>query len=469
MIARYTLPEMEKIWCDRSKYQYWLRVELEVCRALAQRGSIPRNAWRSLERQCEELLKQGGVDPARVDALEAVTRHDVIAFTTAVAERIGPESRYIHFGLTSSDVVDTALSLATTDAAKLIDSSCLSLIGALMKAAERYQSLPTIGRSHGIYAEPTSFGLKFLGSAVEFGRGLLRFRQVSAEMAFGKLSGAVGVSAHEGPEFEAKVLARLGLQREWVSTQVVPRDRHAAWLGAVALLGAAIERLAIELRHLQRTEVAEVREGFAKGQKGSSAMPHKRNPISSENLTGIARMLRGYADISLENIALWHERDISHSSVERVVFPDASSLLHYALTRMTKVIENLEVDERRVRLRVEEAGSLPFSGHFLLALVSRGVSREEAYQWVQRNALRSLDEKLNFVSLIEKDQDVRKFLTSSDIRRLGSLEFQLRNVRQIFKEAREYLRDSLYVRKGRVQKVASRARVHKKGNRSGAK
>jgi adenylosuccinate lyase len=233
--------------------------------------------------------------------------------------------------------------------------------------------------------------------------------------------------------------------------------------------GAAIERLAIELRHLQRTEVAEVREGFAKGQKGSSAMPHKRNPISSENLTGIARMLRGYADISLENIALWHERDISHSSVERVVFPDASSLLHYALTRMTKVIENLEVDERRVRLRVEEAGSLPFSGHFLLALVSRGVSREEAYQWVQRNALRSLDEKLNFVSLIEKDQDVRKFLTSSDIRRLGSLEFQLRNVRQIFKEAREYLRDSLYVRKGRVQKVASRARVHKKGNRSGAK
>ncbi|MEK6578234.1 MAG: adenylosuccinate lyase, partial [Bdellovibrionota bacterium] len=307
MIARYSRPEMAKIWDDRHRYQVWLKVELAVCQELAKEGLIPRKDWSELSAKLEKLLKKGGVDPARVEEIENVTRHDVIAFTTAVAELIGPTSRYIHFGLTSSDVIDTSLSLIIKEAGDLLSANIRTLIETLSKQAKRYEALPTIGRSHGMFAEPTSFGLKFLSWHSEWTRNLERLYRAIAGISFGKMSGAVGVNAHWGPDFEEKVLARLGLNREPVSTQVIPRDRHAEFIAALALCGCTIERMAVELRHLQRSEVSEVLEPFRKGQKGSSAMPHKRNPISSENLTGCARLLRSYCHASLENTALWHE------------------------------------------------------------------------------------------------------------------------------------------------------------------
>jgi len=435
MIARYTLPEMAQIWDDRHRYQVWLKVELAVCAELARERLIPPKDWKELRSKSEELLKRGGVDPKRVDHFEAVTRHDVIAFTTAVAEQIGPVSRYIHFGLTSSDVVDTSLSILIQEAGEILLKDIGILLKTLKAQAKRYEKVATIGRSHGIFAEPTSFGLKFLGWYAEWKRNETRLRAALKNLAVGKLSGAVGVNAHWKPAFEEKVLKSLKLAREEVSTQVIPRDRHAELMSVLAICGSSMERIAIELRHLQRSEVAEVLENFKKGQKGSSAMPHKRNPISSENLTGAARLLRSYAQAALENVALWHERDISHSSVERLIFPDAMILLDYALNRLNGLVGEVVVRTENVQANLEKAGDAVFSGHFLLDLVREGVTREDAYAWVQNCALQSFETGENFLSLMAKHPEVKKKLSPKKIRELGSIKYQLRNVAEIYRRS----------------------------------
>lgn len=435
MIARYTRPEMGQIWTDRNRYQVWLEVELAVCEELVVEGVIPKKDWMELQKKARELMNAGGVDPERVEHHEAITRHDVIAFTTAVAERLGPISRYIHYGLTSSDVVDTALSLLLQRAGAVLLDDIEKLLGSLKAQAIQYRDLPTIGRSHGIFAEPTSFGLKFLGWYCEWERNLARLKDALEGVCTGKLSGAVGANPHWGPDFEERVLKRIGLDREPVSTQVLPRDRHAHLMGVLAVCGSSLERMAVELRHLQRSEVGEVLEGFKKGQKGSSAMPHKRNPISSENLTGAARLLRSYSQAALENVALWHERDISHSSVERVIFPDATILLNYALNRMNQVLQELVVREEKVAENLERAGPTVFSGHFLLALVKTGATREEAYAWVQECALSSLEGKGQFIELLCRHPQVSQRLSQKTIRQLGSIDFQLRNVREMYQRA----------------------------------
>jgi adenylosuccinate lyase len=434
MVERYTHPEMAGIWTDRNKYLLWLKVELAVCEEMAQKKMITPSDWKVLKKKGEELIEAGGVDPKRVDKFEKVTRHDVIAFTTAVAEKIGPQSRYIHFGLTSSDVLDTGLSLQIQEAGAILQKDVQALLKILKKLSQKWKKLPTIGRSHAIYAEPTSFGLKFLGWYTEWKRNLKRLDTALEGCRVGQLSGAVGVNAHWSPSFEKKVLGRLKLRREPVSTQVIPRDRHAELMLTMAICGASLERISVELRHLQRSEVGEVLEGFKKGQKGSSAMPHKRNPISSENLTGAARMLRSYSQAAIENITLWHERDISHSSVERVFFPDAMTLLDYALKRMTGVLENLVIREQGVKANLEDAGKTVFSGHFLLELVKRGASREDAYRWIQSCALAHLDGGGDFIELLSEEENISALLSSDEIKKLGSLSYQLRHVDEIYEE-----------------------------------
>lgn len=435
MIERYSRPEISRIWDDRNRYLIWLRVELAVCEELAREKLISRKDWKELDEKVGKLIAAGGVDPKRVDFHERVTRHDVIAFTTAVAEQIGPISRYIHFGLTSSDVVDTSLSLLLGEAGGILVDDVRVLLKTLKRLATKYRRLPTIGRSHGIFAEPTSFGLKFLGWHAEWIRNLARLERALEGMRYGKLSGAVGVNAHWDPDFEMRVLKRLGLKREPVSTQVIPRDRHADFMQTLALCGSSLERIAVELRHLQRTEVSEVMEGFSKGQKGSSAMPHKRNPISSENLSGCARLLRSYAQASLENVALWHERDISHSSVERIALPDATILLDYALNRMNRVLDELVVREDRVKSHLDAAGATVYSGHLLLGLVKAGASREQAYLWVQKCAHDSLEGKGDFLDLVEAHPEISGFLGSREIRAMASSRHQLRNVPKIYARA----------------------------------
>jgi adenylosuccinate lyase len=435
MIARYSRPEMSRIWDERQKYLVWLNVEMAVCAELAHEKLIPESDWLELQMRVKALLKKGGVDPKRVEEHEAITRHDVIAFTTAVAEEVGPVSRYIHFGLTSSDVLDTALSLSLGQAGEQLQVLVEKFLQTLKHSAEKYKDLPTIGRSHGIFAEPTSFGLKFLGWYAEWQRNQARLAEALERMRYGKLSGAVGVNPHWSPAFEEKVLQSLGLKREPVSTQVVPRDRHAEFMNVLALLGASLERIAIELRHLQRSEVGEVMEGFKKGQKGSSAMPHKRNPISSENITGCARLLRSYAQAAIEDVALWHERDISHSSVERVILPDATLILDYALHRMNSVLEGLVVQTERVAQNLMSAGPTVYSGHYLLELVKAGASREDAYVWVQQCALATLEGKGEFLELIAQHAEIRQKLSDKKIKELGSIQHQLRNVDEIYRKA----------------------------------
>lgn len=435
MIARYTRPEMAEIWSDRARLKHWLEVEYAVCEALAGERVISRKDWRELKPKLQKLLRAGGVDPNRVAEIEKTTRHDMIAFTTAVAEKVGPTSRWVHFGLTSSDVIDTALALQLGRAGALLLKDIQALMSALKRRAEETKALATIGRSHGIFAEPTSFGLKFLGWHAEWKRNHARLARALEMLRRGKLSGAVGVNAHWGPAFEAKVLRKMGLDREPVSTQVIPRDRHAEFMAVVALCGASLERMAVELRHLQRSEVGEVIEGFAKGQKGSSAMPHKRNPISGENLTGLARLMRSYAHAALEDVALWHERDISHSSVERVIFPDGTILLNYAIHRMTDLVLNLGIQKGRVKENLDRAGSTVFSGHLLLALVRAGAPREESYYWVQECAHKALGGEGDFVSLAARHAKILKYVSAAEIRKVGSLKHQLRHVSRIFSGA----------------------------------
>lgn len=451
MIERYTRPEMVKVWNDRTKLLHWLRIELAVCKELAARGVISRSDWRELSKKGESLIDRGGVDPQRVAEIEKIVKHDVIAFTTAVAEQVGPTSRFIHFGLTSSDILDTCLALQVQEAGILLCKAIDELLNSLNKLAHKYRKLPTIGRSHGIFAEPTSFGLKFLGWYSEWTRNRERLLGALEEMRFGKLSGAVGVCPHWGIDFEEKVLGQLGLNREPVSTQVIPRDRHSNWIFTLSLLGSSLERMAVELRHLQRSEVGEMIEGFQKGQKGSSAMPHKRNPISSENITGCARMLRSYAQAAQENIVLWHERDISHSSVERMIFPDSAILLDYALHRACQVLNSLGIKQNQVRQNLKNAGPLVYSGHYLLELIKVGVSREQAYAWVQECALMSLEHSdKEFVQLLLEHSEISSRLSAKKIRELASVHYQLRNVDKIYNAVKQQDRPKkTYGKKGK--------------------
>ncbi len=400
MIRRYTLPEMGAVWSDKSRFERMLEVEIAVCRAQVRRGLVPAPALEAIEATAR-------VDVERIAEIEATTDHDVIAFVSQVAETVGPDGRYLHLGLTSSDVVDTALALQLRAAGERLVAGADRLTLALIARARREAGTVMMGRTHSVHAEPTTFGLKCAGWAFEVARGRERLAAATAEIATGKISGPVGTYSHLSPELEAEVLADLGLRVDPVSTQIVQRDRHAAFLAAIAILGGTLERLATEVRNLQHTEIAEVMEPFKQGQKGSSAMPHKRNPILSERIAGLARLLRGYAHTALENQPLWHERDISHSSAERVILPDAAILLDYMLAKTTGLIDGLVVRPERMRENIERGLGLHASSRVLVALVEQGgLSREDAYAIVQRNALRAADERVPLKGLLAMDAAV---------------------------------------------------------------
>ena len=420
MIPRYTNPEMGRIWSDQRKYETWLRVEVAAAEAMAATGLVPEAAAR-------DIAACAGVRAERVEEIEQVTQHDVIAFTTAVAEQVGPSARWLHFGLTSSDVLDTALALQMREACGLILDDLDGAIAAVGERAREHRDTPMIGRTHGVHAEPMTFGLKLALWHAELGRARTRLERAREVVNVGKISGAVGTYAHLEPEIERRVCGALGLTPAPVASQIVQRDRHAELLGAMAITGASIEKFALEVRGLQKTEIGEVEEGFAKGQKGSSAMPHKRNPIGCEQLTGLARVLRANAMAALENVALWHERDISHSSVERVVIPDSFIVLDHMLRRFTRIVRGLVVHPERMRENLERSRGAVFSGTVLLELAQRGVSRERAYAWVQRAAMRSHDERLDFKALLAEDGEVSAVLSPADLDRAFDLERQLRH------------------------------------------
>jgi adenylosuccinate lyase len=407
MIERYSTPEMTALWSEERKLATWRDVEILVVEAWVDLGVAPRAAFEAASRAPQ-------VDPAAWKERERVTNHDVAAFVDLLADSVGPGGEWIHFGLTSSDVLDTATGVLLRDAGELLLSAVADLFEVVKRRAFEFRSTPTIGRTHGIWAEPTSFGLKLATWAFEIERDHDRLADAVDAVAVGAISGAVGTYAHTPPSIEMFVCDRLGLNIEPASTQVVARDRHAQLLSTLALIGSSIERFATEIRHLQRSEVGEVREAFREGQKGSSAMPHKRNPIATENLTGVARLLRGYASAGLENVALWHERDISHSSVERVALPDSTTLLHYALQRITSVVDRLVVDTDRMAANLEATRGLVFSQAVLLELIETGMTRDEAYRIVQRNAMATWDEGGTMREHLEQDADVTLDLATLD-------------------------------------------------------
>ena len=421
MIPRYTHPEMGRIWSDQHRYETWQLVETAAAEAMAAAAIIPVDAAR-------DIRQRGGFDISRIDEIEQTTQHDVIAFTTAMAEKVGPSGRWIHFGLTSSDVIDTAQAVQMRDACDVILADLDALMTAVRDRALEHRSTPMIGRTHGVHAEPMTFGLKLALWYAQIGRDAARIRRARAEISVGKLSGAVGTFAHLPPSIEADVCRRLGLEPAPVASQVIQRDRHAELLGALAIAGASLESFALEVRGLQKTEIGEVEEPFAKGQKGSSAMPHKRNPIGCEQIVGLARLLRANAHASMENIALWHERDISHSSVERVILPDSFIVLDHMLRRFTRIVRGMVVHADRMRENLNRSRGVVFSGTILLELARRGVSREPAYDWVQRNALRSFDERRDFKQLLLADPDVARVLAADEIERAFDLDEQLRHV-----------------------------------------
>jgi adenylosuccinate lyase len=409
VIRRYTLAEMGAIWTERARFEQMLRVELAVARAQVARGLVPAEALAAME-------ERAAVDPERIAEIEKTTDHDVIAFVSQVAETVGPEGRYLHLGLTSSDVVDTALALQLRLAGELLLRDCDRLLGALIARSRAEAETVMMGRTHSVHAEPITFGLKLAGWAFELDRGRRRLAAAVDEIGTGKISGPVGTYSHLGPDIEAEVLSALGLHADPASTQIVQRDRHAALLTAIAIVGGSLERYATEIRNLQHTEIGEVQEPFKAGQKGSSAMPHKRNPIVSERIAGLARLLRGYAGAALEDQPLWHERDISHSSAERVILPDATTLLDYMLVRMTSLVEGLVIRSERMRENIERGLGLHASSRVLVALVERGgLSREEAYAVVQRAALRAADERKPLRELLAIDPSVAAHLRLADL------------------------------------------------------
>ena len=425
MIPRYTHPDMGRIWSEERRFDTWLQVEIAAAEAMAEVGIIPQDAAR-------DIRERSKFDVARINAIEETTQHDVIAFTTAVGEHIGPSARWLHFGLTSSDVVDTALALQMREAADLILKDLEGLMNAVRARADEYRSTPMIGRTHGVHAEPMTFGLKLALWFAELQRDHDRMTRARAVVSVGKISGAVGTFAHLDPSVEARICRKLGLEPAPVSSQVIQRDRHAELMTSMAITGASLEKFALEVRGLQKTEIGEVQEPFGKGQKGSSAMPHKRNPIGSEQITGLARLLRGNAHAALENIALWHERDISHSSVERVILPDSFIVLDHMLRRFTRIVQGLVVNVDRMRENLELSRGVVFSGTVLLELAQRGVSREQAYEWVQRNALRSYDEQKDFKELLLADKEVMGVLDPKAVEDAFNLKVQLKNVATIF-------------------------------------
>ena len=426
MISRYTRPAMGAVWSDQHRYDLMLEIEIAVCAALARRGTIPTEA-------VEEIRAKASVHADRVAEIEAVVHHDVIAFVTAVAETVGDAGRFLHFGMTSSDVVDTAFALQLVEASKILLATLDELRAAVRRQVEAHRDTVMVGRSHGIHAEPITFGLKLSGWYAELTRSHSRLETAASEVAFGKLSGAVGTYAVNGPDIEAEVLAELGLAPETVATQVVPRDRHAAFFSTLAVVAGGVERYATEIRHLQRTELLEALEPFGKGQKGSSAMPHKRNPILSENLCGLARVVRANAMVSLENIALWHERDISHSSAERVIAPDSTIALDFMLARMTRIVDGLEVRPANMRRNLDLTGGRMASERLLLALVDKGLGREVAYGWVQRCALADGD----FRAFVATDPDISAHLTAAEIEDAFDVRHALTHVGAIIKRAME--------------------------------
>jgi adenylosuccinate lyase len=426
MIPRYSRPEMTGIWSPENRYRIWFEIEAHACDAQAALGVIPKSAARA-------LWERGAFEVERIDEIERETRHDVIAFLTNLAEHVGPEARFVHQGMTSSDVLDTCLAVQLKDAADLLLADLDELLAVLKRRAFEHKYTPIVGRSHGVHAEPTTFGLKLAGHYAEFARNRARLLAAREEVATCAISGAVGTFANIDPRVEAHIAAKLGLQPEPISTQVIPRDRHAQFFMTMALVAAAVERLATEIRHLQRTELREAEEYFAPGQKGSSAMPHKRNPVLAENLTGLARLIRSTVGPALENVALWHERDISHSSVERVIAPDATIALDFALTRLTGLVDRLIVYPERMRRNLESLGGLVDSQRVLLALTQAGMSREDAYRSVQENAMAAWDGKGCFSDLLKQDPEITRFLDPESIDGLFDTAYHLKHVDTIFR------------------------------------
>jgi adenylosuccinate lyase len=416
---------MGRIWSDQRKYETWLQVELAAVDAMARAGIVPDEAARDIRARASFKLD-------RIEEIEQVTQHDVIAFTTAVAERVGPSARWLHFGLTSSDVIDTAQALQMREACDLILKGLHGLMDAVRTRAEEYRRTPMIGRTHGVHAEPMTFGLKLALWYAELSRDITRVERAREVISVGKLSGAVGTFAHLPPSIEADVCRTLGLEPAAVASQVIQRDRHSELLSMLAIAGSSLEKFALEIRGLQKTEIGEVEEPFAKGQKGSSAMPHKRNPIGCEQIVGLARLLRANAGAAFENNALWHERDISHSSVERVILPDSFIMLDHMLRRFTRIVAGMVVYPERMKENLERSRGVVFSGTVLLELTRRGVSREHAYEWVQRNAMRAFHEKRDFKTLLLADADVTRVFPPADIERAFDLDEQLKHVDQIF-------------------------------------
>ena len=426
MIPRYTRPVMARIWSPENRYQKWLEVEILACEALSQLGLIPPKDLALIKKRARFSVK-------RVEELELITKHDVIAFLTNVAEQVGPASRHIHLGLTSSDVLDTSMAVLLKEAVDILLEDLKGLQAVLKEQALAQRKTVMIGRSHGIHAEPITFGLKLALWYDEAGRNLRRLKQARETIAVGKISGAVGTFAHISPKVEAHVCRHLGLKPAPASSQIVQRDRYAEYFCILAVLAGSIEKIAVEIRHLQRTEVLEAEEYFSKGQKGSSAMPHKRNPIASENLTGLSRLIRGYALAALENQALWHERDISHSSVERVIGPDATTLLDYMLARLTGLVKNLIVYPEQMKKNLQLTRGLPFSEGILLALTRKGISREEAYRVVQENAMQVWAGDQDFQALLQQDLRIQKWLSPRELSDLFDLDHTLKNVAAIFR------------------------------------
>ncbi|MDX6520055.1 MAG: adenylosuccinate lyase [Gaiellales bacterium] len=423
---------MGAVWSDERKFQRWLDVEIAAMEAWADAGVVPGDA-------VEAVRSRARIDVDRILEIEQRTHHDVLAFTESVAEQVGEQGRWFHYGLTSSDVVDTALALQLRDAGRLLVAGLAAAELAVLVRAEEFRHTPMIGRTHGVHAEPTTFGLVLLGFVTELRRQQLRLRDAFAAVEVGKLSGAVGTYANSEPRIEEFALGRLGLEREQVATQVIPRDRHANLLSVLAGAGSSLDRFATEIRHLQRTEVREALEPFAAGQKGSSAMPHKQNPIVCERISGLARVLRGNAQVGLENVALWHQRDISHSSAERIVLPDSTIALDYMLDRMRWLAEGLAVDPERMLKNLEASHGLVFSGRALLAMVEAGASRERAYEITQRNALRSWDEEVAFRGLLEADPEAAELLGGEALDRVFDLDSFLRHVDEIFERTLDAL------------------------------
>src|SRR5580700_1715204 len=423
MIPRYSRPEMSAIWEARTRFRIWFEIEAYACDALAEIGVIPKEAAKAIWEKAGHVT----FDVARIDEIERVTKHDVVAFLTHLAEFIGPEARFVHQGMTSSDVLDTCLAVQLTRASDILLADIDDLLAVLKRRAFEYKLTPAIGRSHGIHAEPMTFGLKLAQAYAEFLRTRERLVNARKEIATCAISGAVGTYANIDPRVETYVAAKLGLAVEPASTQIIPRDRHAMFFATLAVIASSLERLATEIRHLQRTEVLEAEEFFSEGQKGSSAMPHKRNPVLSENVSGLARMVRAYVMPAMEDVALWHERDISHSSVERMIGPDATATLDFALTRLASIVDKMIVHPANMQKNLERLGGLVHSQRVLIALTQKGMAREEAYRLVQRNAMRVWNGEGDFRSLLEADGEVRKHLSDAELAELFDLKYHLKH------------------------------------------